>query len=74
MNEFWKHPADEAPPRGEEILLYTGGGVMVVGNWGDDCILWAPRPKLSKELKARIEGERPGLFGRMHRAPNDLCR
>lgn len=59
MSDFWRHPADDPPPRGEKILLYTIGHILTVGHWKDsDCLLWAPKPKLSKELKERLSREK----------------
>lgn len=64
MTDFWKHPADEPPPQGEKVVLYTTTGIAIMGHWrNEDCVLWAPLPKLSKELKTRLDSERPGLFG-----------
>lgn len=58
MSEFWKHPKDEPPPAGTKIVLLTGGGIATLGHWGGDCVLWAPLPKISKEMKLRLEVER----------------
>lgn len=57
MTEFWKHPKDEPPPRGTKLVLLTIGGVGTLGPWGDDCVLWSPMPKISKEMKLRLEAE-----------------
>ena len=53
--EMWIHPEDEAPPRNKKLLLYTAYGTAIIGRWGDDCLLWSYLPRVSKELKQRIE-------------------
>jgi hypothetical protein len=40
-------PDEFPPPRGVKLLLLTGGGVAVVGDWTDDSnlVAWRPLPK-----------------------------
>lgn len=52
------HPADETPPRGVKLILYTRYGTLIMGQWrDDDCLLWMPLPKVSAKLKMRLEKE-----------------
>lgn len=54
---FWKHPVDEPPPMGEKILLLTKGGIATIGHWGNDCSMWSPLPKRTREQKDRLDRE-----------------
>lgn len=55
----WRHPADFPPPKGTKLLLYTYPyGITVIGEWQHSgASLWAPMPKISDEMKARLEAE-----------------
>jgi hypothetical protein len=53
---YWRHPEDSAPPKATKILLYLNTGLALIGMWRDsDCLLWMPLPKVSKEMKLRLE-------------------
>lgn len=53
------HPADSPPPLGTTLLLLTRGGVCVKGPWDPEtgCVAWAPLPKISAQLRARLASE-----------------
>lgn len=53
------HPADHPPPHGAKILLYMyPGGTLTIGQWQHSgAALWAPMPKVSQEMKLRLERE-----------------
>ena len=55
----WRHPADHPPPLGTKLLLYSfPHGITVIGEWQHSgANLWAPMPKVSAEMKARLEAE-----------------
>lgn len=50
-NTVWRTPEEQAPPLGVKMLLLTGGGVCVIGTWGDWAIAWAPLPKVPWHIK-----------------------
>ena len=47
----WRTPEEQAPPLGVKMLLLNGGGVCVIGTWGDWAIAWAPLPKVPWHIK-----------------------
>ena len=53
----WIHPDDVPPPRGAKVLLYLHpNGVAIIGEFHKSgAALWAPLPKVSAELKQRLE-------------------
>jgi hypothetical protein len=55
----WNHPDDMQPPLGTKLLIYTRGGVCVIGHWSrqEGAVLWAPLPKVSRDLRDRLEAE-----------------
>lgn len=55
----WRHPHDFPPPHGTKILLYMHPhGIAVIGQWQHSgANLWAPLPKVSAEMKARLDTE-----------------
>lgn len=42
----WRDPAAEPPPRGVKLLIYTSGGVTVIGDWSESSNYraWSPMP------------------------------
>jgi hypothetical protein len=50
----WIDPDIEPAPRATKLLLLTAGGVAVLGHWGDDCVAWAPLPKVPAAIKERM--------------------
>lgn len=58
-NIEWLHPADHPPPLGTKMLIYRHPhGTTVVGQWqGVAGCLWAPMPRVSSEMKQRLEKE-----------------
>ncbi len=54
----WLHPKDCPPPKAKKILLYLNTGITTTGCWSDlDCLLWMPLPKISSQMKQRLERE-----------------
>lgn len=55
----WQHPADHPPPRGTKVLLYMHPhGVTVIGEFHKSgAKLWAPLPRVSREMKDRLDRE-----------------
>lgn len=55
----WRHPADFPPPKGTKLLLYMYPyGITVIGEWQNSgATLWAPMPRISQEMKDRLEHE-----------------
>ncbi len=58
---YFRDPDVEPPPKGVNMLLLNPGGVLVIGQWSDDCWGWCPKPRIPKELKQKILG---GMNGR----------
>lgn len=55
---MWQHPKDSKPPTNVKILIYLKSGIAHIGHWRDeDCLLWMPLPKVSKQLKERTKLE-----------------
>ncbi len=50
----WLDPLEHAPPAAKKLLLLTAGGIATIGQWGDDCVAWAPLPRVPPHLKARL--------------------
>ncbi len=50
-DSMWRTPKEQAPPLGVKMLLLNGGGVCVIGTWGDWAIAWAPLPKVPAHVK-----------------------
>jgi hypothetical protein len=46
----FRFPDEEPPPRGVKLLIYTSGGVCIIGDWRDDMGYeqWSPLPKRKK--------------------------
>jgi hypothetical protein len=55
---YFRDPAIDPPPRAVSLLLLNPGGVLIVGNWTDDCIGWCPKPKIPRSLKDKMTGEK----------------
>jgi len=36
------------------MLLLNPGGVLVIGQWSDDCWGWCPKPRIPKPLKDKM--------------------
>jgi hypothetical protein len=55
----WRHPDDEPPPKGTKLLLYLyPNGITIIGEWQHSgASLWAPMPRVAKDMKARLEAE-----------------
>jgi len=54
-NELYFRDPDIHPlPRGTALLLLNPGGVLIVGNWSDDCIAWCPKPKIPQSVKEKM--------------------
>lgn len=51
---YFRDPDIDAPPRGTALLLLNPGGVLIVGNWSDDCLAWCPKPKIPKSVKDKM--------------------
>ncbi len=51
---YFRDPALEPPPRNTSMLLLNPGGVLIVGNWTDDCLGWCPKPKIPESIKQRM--------------------
>ena len=43
----WRNPAVDPPPLGVRMMLFTTGGVAIMGLWEADSnlVAWAPYPK-----------------------------
>lgn len=55
----WLHPDDQPPPPATKLLIYTKTGLALIGHWrNDDCLLWSPLPKISAELRQRLDNPR----------------
>jgi hypothetical protein len=50
----WRLPEDYPPPLGVKMLLLNGGGVCVMGTWGDWAVAWSPLPKIPDNIKQRL--------------------
>lgn len=54
-DELWfRDPDIHPPPRAQSMLLLNPGGVLIVGNWTDDCLAWCPKPKIPKSVKDKM--------------------
>lgn len=51
---YFRDPEVDPPPRATSMLLLNPGGVLIVGTWTDDCLGWCPKPRISAELKRKI--------------------
>jgi len=51
---YFFDPDEHNPPRNVNMLLLNPGGVLVIGQWSDDCLAWCPKPKILKSLKEKI--------------------
>ena len=50
---YFRDPDIDPPPRNVNMLLLNPGGVLIVGQWSDDCLAWCPKPKIPKSLKEK---------------------
>lgn len=48
---YFRDPDIDPPPKAVSLLLLNPGGVLIVGNWTDDCLGWCPKPKIPKSIK-----------------------
>ena len=48
------NPDEHPAPLRKKIQLLTNGGVAVYGFWSDDCIAWAPLPRVPESIKRRV--------------------
>jgi hypothetical protein len=53
---WFRDPDIDPPPRACSLLLLNPGGVLIVGNWTDDCLGWCPKPKIPMSIKNKITG------------------
>jgi hypothetical protein len=53
---YFRDPAIDPPPRACSLLLLNPGGVLIVGNWTDDCLGWCPKPKIPTSIKKKMTG------------------
>lgn len=51
---YFRDPDIEPPPRASSLLLLNPGGVLIVGNWTDDCLGWCPKPKIPASIKEKM--------------------
>lgn len=51
---YFRDPDEDPPPRGVNMLLLNPGGVLVIGQWSDDCWGWCPKPRIPKPLKDKM--------------------
>lgn len=51
---MFRDPDIDPPPRAQSMLLLNPGGVLIVGNWTDDCLAWCPKPKIPASVKAKM--------------------
>lgn len=47
-------PDIDPPPKATSLILLNPGGVLIIGNWTEDCLAWAPKPKIPKSVKDKI--------------------
>lgn len=54
------HPDDHPPPHGVKMLLYMHpGGTLAIGQWQNSgASLWAPLPRVGRDMKLRLDAER----------------
>lgn len=51
---YFRDPDIEPPPRATSLLLLNPGGVLIVGNWTEDCLGWCPKPRIPYSIKAKM--------------------
>lgn len=51
---YFRDPDVEPPPKGVNMLLLNPGGVLVIGQWSDDCWGWCPKPKIPDSIKQKM--------------------
>lgn len=51
---YFRDPDLDPPPRACSLLLLNPGGVLIVGNWTDDCLGWCPKPKIPMSIKNKM--------------------
>jgi hypothetical protein len=55
---YFRDPEIETPPKAASLLLLNAGGVLIVGNWTNDCLGWCPKPKIPASIKAKLTRSR----------------
>jgi hypothetical protein len=50
---YFRDPDIDPPPRAVSLLLLNPGGVLIVGNWSDECLGWCPKPKIPDSIKRK---------------------
>jgi hypothetical protein len=50
---YFRDPDIDPPPRAVSLLLLNPGGVLIVGNWSDECLGWCPKPKIPDSIKQK---------------------
>jgi hypothetical protein len=55
---YFRDPDIDPPPRAASLLLLNPGGVLIVGNWTDDCLAWCPKPKIPQSVKNKMAAAR----------------
>lgn len=51
---WFRDPDIDPPPKAASLLLLNPGGVLIVGNWTDDCLGWCPKPKIPESIKKKM--------------------
>lgn len=51
---YFRDPDEEPPPRGVNMLLLNEGGVLIIGQWADNCVGWCPKPRIPIALKEKL--------------------
>lgn len=59
---YMRDPLEYPPPKATKLILATKGGILTVGEWGDDCIAWSPLLKIPQSVKDRLRAERRELL------------
>jgi len=54
---YFRDPDIDPPPKAASLLLLNAGGVLIVGNWTNDCLGWCAKPKIPASIKAKLTKE-----------------
>lgn len=47
-------PLQKTPPKGENLLVLTCGGVLVPGPWHEGALAWCYKPVIPNSVKERM--------------------